>query len=256
MHQAVIDSKKEVEFWSKQNPDEFLVDLDESERLTNLKPSTKNITLRVPEHLLNNIRMIANKRDIPYQSLLKMFLQEKVNEELQTPFLALRKKVVKKAMVTTFLLLGLLSITYGFVVSPIKAAGTSMDPNFPSDTYYLMDKIGYSVDTPKRGDVIVFHSPTSPKSMFFKRIIALPGERLAIHDGAIYINGEKLYEPYTDGSTESHSIPEGSGEITIPGNSYYVLGDNRATSTDSREFGFLPRESIVGKVAGCYWHCQ
>jgi len=254
--QDTINTDEESAFWANHDPDQFVDDIDFSDQFTNLKPSTKIITLRVPEHLLTNIKLIANKRDIPYQSLLKHFLQEKVNKELQTPFLRLRRNIARKSAITAFSLFALLAIGYGFVAQPIHAQGISMAPNYNTNTYYLLDKLAYTVSSPQRGDVVVFSSPSQPKSNFFKRIIALPEEKISIKDGNVYINGEKIYESYATGQNQTKSFPSANQELTVPGNSYYVLGDNRESSTDSRDFGFITKENITGKVSVCYWNCK
>jgi|GEM_PF-948002 len=254
--QYLGDVKDEQKFWEHQDPQKFLEPINISDQFGNLKPSTKIITLRVPEHLLTNLKLIANKRDIPYQSLLKMFLQDKVNEELQTPFLQLKRKMVKKAATTLVALVVTGIFTYSYVAQPIRAQGISMDPSYPTNTYYVLDKFAYTTSAPQRGDVVVFHSPTQPGSLFFKRIVGLPGEKVSIQGGGVSINGVKLEEPYEQGTTAVKTFPHVGEEITVPGNSYYVLGDNRVESTDSRDFGFVTKENITGKVAGCCWNCK
>jgi signal peptidase I len=211
--------------------------------------------LRVPEHLLTNLKLIANKRDIPYQSLLKYFLQEKVDQELQTPFIKLRRKAVKKGLQVLLGFIALSVATYGFLVQPIRAQGDSMIPTYTADSYYFLDKAVYKISAPQRGDVVVFASPNQANMLYFKRIIGLPGDVLTINNGNVYINGTLLVEPYVIGRTETKNFPLTEASIIIPGNSYFVLGDNRGQSTDSRDFGFIVKESILGKIAGCYWHC-
>lgn len=249
----ITDDEK---FWKQNDPTDFVLADDISDRFSSLKPSTKIITLRVPAHLLTNLKLIANKRDIPYQSLLKVFLQEKVNEELQTPFLKLKRKTVRKTLSAAIVFFTAVSLTYSYLASPIHAEGTSMAPNYPNDTYFMLDKVAYTTNAPQRGDVVVFHSPSQPNSMYFKRIVGLPGEKMSIKSDGVYINDHKLYEPYAQGSTLSKNFPTTGSEVTIPGNSYYVLGDNRENSTDSRDFGFITKENITGKISACYWNCK
>lgn len=253
---APLTKEEEQSFWETHNPADFTQKEQLTDQFENLKPSTKIITLRVPEHLLTNLKLIANKRDIPYQSLLKVFLQEKVREEMQTPFLQLRKKVVRKTITGVAAVVLALSLTYGYVVQPVQVLGASMSPNYPTKTYYFLDKLSYDLDTPKRGEVVVFHSPLHPGEKYIKRIVGLPNETVMIKDGTVYINGEKIYEPYAQGETIPKSFPSDMQELTVPGNSYYVLGDNRSSSIDSREFGFIAQNSITGKVTACYWNCQ
>jgi signal peptidase I len=251
-----INSSKETQYWDQHNPKDYVSSETIFDKFISLKPSTKIITLRLPEHLLTNLKLIANKRDIPYQSLLKVFLQEKVNEELQTPFLKLKRKSVRKTLAGIAVVLITGVFTYSNLVNPIRAVGSSMGPNYPTNTYYLLDKVSYKLEQPKRGDVVVFHSPNQPNTQYFKRIIGLPGEKVNIINGYVYINGEKLYEPYSMGSTESKSYPALDLSIIVPDNSFYVLGDNRTESTDSRDFGFVTKEDILGKVSICYWNCN
>jgi signal peptidase I len=175
---------------------------------------------------------------------------------MQTPFLQLRRNIVRRTAIAAISLFVLVTISYGFVVQPIRAQGSSMVPNYQTNTYYLLDKLAYAVGNPQRGDVVVFSSPTQPKSSFFKRVVALPGEKVGINGGNIYINGEKLYEPYATGQTQAKVFPTTNQEIMVPGNSYYVLGDNRDSSVDSRDFGFITKENVTGKVSVCYWNCQ
>jgi signal peptidase I len=252
----VINTSEEQKFWEENDFGNFVTNIEENESLSNLKPSTKIITLRVPEHLLSNLKLIANKRDIPYQSLLKNFLQEKINEELQTPFLKLRRKAVRTTIVSTLGIMITFLITYNFLIQPIKAVGPSMTPSLPTNTYYWLDKLAYRLIKPQRGDVVVFNSPTQLGSQFVKRVIGLPGDKIKIVNNRIKVNDQLLNEDYITGETNSKMFPNDEMEIIVPGNSYYVLGDNRDESTDSRDFGFVSRENIIGRVGNCYWNCK
>ena len=151
-------------------------------------------------------------------------------------------------------------VVYLFLLQPHQVKGASMEPNFHDGEYILTDKISYRFGEPKRGDVVVFKAPTNPDVDFIKRIIALPGEKLEITNNKITIfndentDGFTLSEPYevmTPIAGGSH-IREGK-IVEVPKDSYFVFGDNRTHSFDSREWGALPKKDIVGKAWVRYW---
>ncbi len=146
-------------------------------------------------------------------------------------------------------------IIYLFLVQPHKVDGMSMYPAFNTAELILTDKITYRSSNPQRGDVIIFHAPPPFDSDFIKRVIGLPGETIMLKGGAVYINGQKLNEPYlAPGTTTSEKsfLREGV-PYTIPPNYYIVFGDNRDFSSDSREWGPIDRSAIVGKAWFRYW---
>lgn len=151
-------------------------------------------------------------------------------------------------------------VVYLFLLQPHQVQGASMKPNFNSGEYILTDKISYRFSEPDRGDVIVFTSPTDPDVDFIKRIIGLPGEKVKITDGKVVIindqnkNGFVLEEPYEiQGPTAGGKEAPQNTEIPIDDNQYFVLGDNRLESFDSRSWGTLPRKNIIGKAWLRYW---
>lgn len=251
--QQVVNATDEVSFWQTHQPGRHSLPLVNNTKFLSLKPSTKTITIRVPEHLLTNLKLIANKRDVPYQSLLKHFLQEKVDQELQTPFLKLRRRGVKTTTRFIAALLVSFGVTYAYVVQPIKAQGNSMAPALPNNTYYLLDKLSIKLRAPQRNEIVVFNSPSLANTWFVKRVVGMPGDRLALVKNHLVVNGQSVALIDTDLSV---SFPQNEVEITVPGNSYYVLGDNVDESTDSRSFGFVTKENIIGVVGTCYWNCQ
>lgn len=131
-----------------------------------------------------------------------------------------------------------------FFIKPFYVKGASMEPTFHDHEYLVIDEISYRFKEPVRGDVVVFKYPRDPKQFFIKRIVGLPGETVQITGNAVYINGEKLDEPYLDPNTETKT----DDVKTLQSDEYYVLGDNRSFSLDSRTFGPLPNEYIVGKT--------
>jgi len=133
-------------------------------------------------------------------------------------------------------------------VDTVIVIGISMEPSFHNEQRLLINKITYRLHEPERGDVIVFQPTTSQEGDFIKRIIALPNDTVEIKKEAVYINGEKLNEPYIK-SPPSYTIKEQK----IPENSYFVLGDNRNKSNDSHNGWVVPRQNIVGKVWLLIW---
>ncbi len=144
---------------------------------------------------------------------------------------------------------------YLLVFQPHKIKGSSMDPNFKDAEYLLTDKVSYRFNEPKRGDVIVFKAPGLEGEEFIKRIIGLPGEQISISQNKIYINGETLNEEYisSDKYTGSGAFLEEGKTILIPEDNYFVMGDNRPHSSDSRSWGFVPKNDISGKAWFVYW---
>lgn len=144
---------------------------------------------------------------------------------------------------------------YLLVLQPHKIKGASMEPNFLDGEYLLTDKVSYRIGQPKRGDVIVFKAPPAYKDEFIKRIIGLPGEEIKVEAGKIYINGHELEEQYLPDDVNiaaGRYTPEGVSVI-IPPESYFVLGDNRDHSLDSRNIGPIERQYITGRAWLIYW---
>jgi signal peptidase I len=153
------------------------------------------------------------------------------------------------------LAIALFLFTYLLAFQPHKIDGASMEPNFHDQEYLLTDKINYKIlkKPPRRGEVVVFKPPNERDKEYIKRIIGLPGEKVSVREGHVYINGELLEESYIDRQTKGAVfLPEG-GEVTVPPDYYFVLGDNRTNSSDSRYFGFIPKSDIVGRAWLLYW---
>jgi len=137
-----------------------------------------------------------------------------------------------------------------FIAEPFIVNGASMDPTFSTGQFLVVDRITYRFEPPRRGDVIVFEYPNDPSIYYIKRIIGLPGETVSIHDGTVSIAATptstpiELNEPYIEASHASHDTfaPE-----TLGPTEYFVMGDNRAQSSDSRVWGPLDAHFIVGR---------
>jgi len=137
-----------------------------------------------------------------------------------------------------------------FLFQPFLVRGASMEPTFSSGAYLIINEISYRFYTPERGDIVVFRFPQDPSQRFIKRVIGLPGESIEIGDGkvVVYSQGSDhqdafvLTEPYLAGSTP------GNSKIELDAEEYYVMGDNRSFSSDSRSWGPVPKDKIIGKV--------
>lgn len=129
--------------------------------------------------------------------------------------------------------------------------GSSMEPTFHDDQLLLVSRINYLLSDPQRGDIVVFHYPNAPTEDYIKRIIGLPGEIVEIRDQEVYINGVKLYEPYIKEPCMTYSCPDKTWQLGD--DEYFVMGDNRNRSSDSRSFNGVKRQFIVGEVVIRYW---
>jgi len=137
-----------------------------------------------------------------------------------------------------------------YLITPFFVRGQSMEPNFEDGDYLIIDKLSFRIAQPKRGDIIVFKAPLDAKSFYIKRIIGMPGETVKVTDGQVSIvnndhpEGWNLSEKYLD----NHKNTPGNIQIKLNVGEYFVMGDNREASYDSREWGSLRADKIVGKV--------
>lgn len=144
---------------------------------------------------------------------------------------------------------------YWLVAQPHKVSGSSMFPNFKNGDYIITDKVSYRFTEPRRGDIVVFKNPRDETQDFIKRIIGIPGDHVKVSGGKIYLNGNQLTEPYLADTifTNPGSFLQEDQEITVEPGHYITIGDNRPASSDSREWGFITRGEIIGKVFFRYW---
>jgi signal peptidase I len=142
-----------------------------------------------------------------------------------------------------------------FAVQAVHVEGLSMYATLDDNDYLIANKIDYRLHAPQRGDIIILRPPTDNSKDFIKRVIALPGEKLLIRDGTVYINGHKLDEPYLpEAWTTFNNWPgDGTDGRVIPPNQYFVMGDNRNKSQDSRIFGPIGRDRIDGRAWFRIW---
>lgn len=155
-------------------------------------------------------------------------------------------EMIKVIVISLIVIVGIRS----FVMQPFFVSGKSMESNFYDGDYLIVDELSYRLNNPERGDVIVFHYPNNPKEFYIKRIIALPGEKVEIEDNKIIVynaenpGGFELNEIYISSETQTN----GNYVEELKNDEYYVLGDNRTASADSRVWGVLEKRFIVGRA--------
>jgi signal peptidase I len=181
------------------------------------------------------------------------------------------RELIETILLTVIIFLGVRSIVQSFRVD-----GESMEPSLETNQLLIVNKAlfwrtdhdaplaflargpaagngdDYVFSGPQRGDVIVFRAPTDPGKDYIKRVIGVPGDRVAIRDGRVYVNGKVLNEPYI-GGVRTESWDFSSEPVVVEPGTLFVLGDNRMHSSDSRDWGLLPVENVVGKALFSYW---
>jgi signal peptidase I len=137
-----------------------------------------------------------------------------------------------------------------FLYQPVRVEGTSMLPRLGDHDRLFINKFVYHIESIQRGDVVVFHYPRDPEKSYIKRVIGLPGDRIWIDRGSVWVNGVPLGESYVP---ERYRDSRSMAEMVIPDDAYFMMGDHRSISSDSREFGPVERELIYGKAVFVYW---
>ncbi|UCE01110.1 MAG: signal peptidase I [Chloroflexota bacterium] len=150
-------------------------------------------------------------------------------------------------IVETLILSVILFVAINAVSARIRVDGASMEPTLQSGEFVIVNKLAYYFGDPATGDVIVFHFPRDPDQEYIKRIIGLPGDQVEVKNGEVYVNGNLLEEDYIAAS------PVYQDTWTVPGDSLFVLGDNRNNSSDSHNWGTVPLDYVIGKATFVYW---
>mgnify|MGYP001035283346 FL=1 len=150
-------------------------------------------------------------------------------------------------IIETLLLALVLFLAINLVTARIRVDGQSMEPTLATGQLVVVNKLAYRLGDPATGDIVVFFFPRDPEQEYIKRLIGLPGDEVKIEDGAVYVNGQALDEPYL----AIH--PNYTGSWVVPSGQVFVLGDNRNNSSDSHRWGTVPLEYIVGKAVLVYW---
>lgn len=135
-----------------------------------------------------------------------------------------------------------------FVMQGYRVSGACMEPHLYTGERVLAYKLAYLVHPPRRGDIVIFHYPKQPSEMYVKRVIGLPGETVEIRNGRVLINGNLLPDPHRTFAAHGNWGPK-----FVPHDQFFVMGDNRDVSDDSRCWGNLPSYRIVGRAVACYW---
>ncbi len=160
----------------------------------------------------------------------------------------MKRSHLVREIVETLVLTILIFIVIHFAVQSYHVDGTSMQPNLNSSEFVVVNKTAYFFQQPQRGDVIVFHYPHNPTNDYIKRVIGLPGDKIRTDFTTVWVNGSELKEPYISAPGNPSAQ-----QWVVPANDYFVMGDNRPVSDDSRSWGFVPRSFIVGKAVIVYW---
>jgi signal peptidase I len=160
----------------------------------------------------------------------------------------LKRSHLAREIVETIALTLIIFLVIHFTIQSYRVDGTSMVPGLQNNQYVMVNKIAYLFHQPERGDVIVFHFPLQTNEDFIKRVIGLPGDTVRISGTSVWVDGVKLNEPYI-----SQPVNPFGRTWVVPKGDYFVLGDNRPISYDSRFWGFVPQYDLVGKAVMVYW---
>ena len=150
-------------------------------------------------------------------------------------------------IIETLFLAVVLFVGINAISARVRVDGFSMRPTLEDGEFVLVNKMSYRFGEFSRGDIIVFHFPVNPAEDLVKRVIGLPGDHVLVQNNQVFVNGQLLNEPYIS------QAPFFSGEWTIAEGNLFVLGDNRNNSNDSKDWGLLPEEKVVGKAVLIYW---
>ena len=173
--------------------------------------------------------------------------ETEVQSKVQEPKLAFELKSWLRDILFAFAIAIFIVI---FVVQPVKVEGTSMQPQLVDQERIFVNRFIYKFTDVCRGDVVVFWYPRDRSKSFIKRVLGIPGDELEIRDGTVYINGSEISEPYLESDFRDHKSFQ---KVVIPPGQYFVLGDHRNSSNDSRSWGFVAQPLIYGKAVFSYW---
>jgi signal peptidase I len=158
-----------------------------------------------------------------------------------------------REIIETIVLTILMFLIIRLAVQNFNIDGMSMEPGLHNKELVLVNKWSYLFRQPARGDVIVFKAPPDPTQDYIKRVIGVPGDVITIQDTTVIVNGKPLQETYVDPKRQGNPYPRPITNMLIPPDTYFVLGDNRAGSSDSRDWGCVPRGNVIGLATLVYW---
>jgi len=160
-----------------------------------------------------------------------------------------RKKSMIRELLETVISAGIIAfIIITFIGQVTVVRGASMEPTLHDRERLIANKISYRFQSPERNEIVIFRPPIGIKRNYIKRIIGIPGDKIEIVDGKIYVNDQALEEPYVKYRSSEDMPP-----TIVPTGSFFVLGDNRPNSSDSRYWGFVPRKNVIGKAWIVFW---
>jgi signal peptidase I len=153
------------------------------------------------------------------------------------------RDVLEIALISLFLFISINTLS-----ARIRIESVSMEPTLYAGNFVVVNKLTYQFTEPGRGDIIVFHYPPNPEQdPYIKRVIGLPGDHIIVRENEVLVNDVRIAEPYLESTTRQ------GGEWSVPPNSLFVMGDNRNNSSDSRSWGVVPLENVIGKALVVYW---
>ncbi|MFA5126706.1 MAG: signal peptidase I [Patescibacteria group bacterium] len=202
--------------------------MDQKDKLEYQEPAEQPVTEPQPDSTLEELNL------------------EQFSEEDDGPSMSVAKKagsLVFEIVKVVFISLAIILPIRYFLVQPFYVQGASMEQNFYDKEYLIINEISYRFETPKRGEVVILKDPEDRKVYFIKRVIGLPGDKLEIKQGRVYVNDELLEETYIQNFSNDYY-----GPVNLKYDEYFVMGDNRNNSYDSRRLGPIKRGDIIGKV--------
>lgn len=163
-------------------------------------------------------------------------------------------KPIIKDIISYLLIILVVVLIRIFVFDPVRVDGPSMDSTLKDGQVVILNKIGYKKSNIKRYDIVVADVMIAgKKERVVKRVIGLPNETVYAKDGKVYVNDKEIDSSFTSTETEDFTLEDVAGVVKLPGDGYFLMGDNRSISLDSREFGFVKEDQIVGKASFIIW---
>ncbi len=277
------DPEHELPSWEEEAEQQHQPDLlyDPLTEPWNDPASTSVVDYRLSEHVARRVQEPDAGRLYPAQPYQRTGDLSELRQRLRQETIVVPKPqrmwtVTAREVVETLLLAILIFLAVRASMQNFRVEGASMEPSLDNGEYLIVNRLAYAEfdlsffdwvpwfdsgdnpvhhlwDSPSRGDVIVFRSPTNVRRDFIKRIIGVPGDVVEIdgEEGTVMLNGETIDEPYISGRT---SCQRTCGPWVVPERAYFVMGDNRQNSSDSRQGWFAPEENIIGKALITYWH--
>jgi len=149
---------------------------------------------------------------------------------------------------TVVIIVGIAFAIRAFLIQPFIVEGQSMEPNFENNNYLITEKVSYRLHAPQRGDIIIFHPPGDDEINYIKRVIGVPGDHIQIKSGSVLVNGKKISEPYLESDEQTLVGKSEFSDITLADNQFFLMGDNRNHSRDSREIGVVGKDRIISRI--------